>query len=72
MACSDCRTCAELKPEFFQPQKTHLIKATKPMERLSVDFKGPLESEDENKYLFIAVDEFSRFPFAVPCPDTSA
>ena len=42
------------------------------MERISVDFKGPLQSDDENKYLFVAVDEYSRFPFAVPCPDTSA
>ena len=70
--CSGCRTCAEQKPIFSQQTKSTLIKSTKPMERLSVDFKGPLESENENKYLFIAVDEFSRFPFAVPCPDTSA
>lgn len=42
------------------------------MERISVDFKGPLDTESENKYLFTAVDEYSRFPFAYPCPDTSA
>ena len=42
------------------------------MERISVDFKGPLESDSENVYLFTAIDEFSRFPFAIPCPDTSS
>ena len=42
------------------------------MERMSIDFKGPLESESEKKYLFTAIDEYSRFPFAVPCPDKSS
>ena len=59
--CSNCQICAEQKPKFFKPESTALIKATKPMERLSVDFKGPLESENGNKYLLVAVDEYSRF-----------
>ena len=42
------------------------------MERLSIDFKGPLGSNSENQYLFTAVDEYSRFPFAFPCPDKSS
>ena len=42
------------------------------MERLSIDFKSPLESDTQNKYLFTVIDEYSRFPFAVPCQDTSA
>ena len=46
--CSHCRVCAEQKPKFFKPESTALIKATKPMERLSVAFKGPLESENDN------------------------
>ena len=70
--CSSCRACAELKPRFHQTKDSPLIKATKPLERISVDFKGPLQSDTENKYLFNAVDEYSRFPFAIPCPDTSA
>ena len=37
------------------------------MERLSIDFKGPLSSSSKNKYILIVVDEFSRFPFAFPC-----
>ena len=42
------------------------------MERLSVDFKGPLKSRSQNSYLFTAVDEYSRFPFAIPCKDMSS
>lgn len=70
--CSSCRVCAEQKPRFHRPTKNTLIKATHPMERLSVDFKGPLPSNSKNKFIFTAVDEYSRFPFAIPCPDTSS
>ena len=38
-----CRTCSEIKPKFVKHDGT-LIKATRPFERLSVDFKGPLPS----------------------------
>jgi len=67
--CSSCGTCAELKPRFFKGDQGRLIKATRPMERLSIDFKGPLPSASKNKYLLTVIDEYSRFPFAFPCPD---
>ncbi|QQP40012.1 Uncharacterized protein FKW44_013906, partial [Caligus rogercresseyi] len=67
--CSSCRICAELKPRFYKPPVGTLIKATRPMERLSIDFKGPLSSSTKNIYMLTIVDEFSRFPFAFPCPD---
>ena len=35
-----------------------------------VDFKRPLPSRT-HKYLFVAMDEFSNFPFAIPCKDNS-
>ena len=61
---SSCRTCAQVKPDFFRPtEDQHLIKATRPMERLSIDFKGPLPTNSKNKYLFTAVDEYSSFPW---------
>ena len=41
--CCGCRVCAELKPQFYCPIPGNLIKATQPMERLSVDLKGPLQ-----------------------------
>jgi hypothetical protein len=64
---SQCKTCAELKPNFYKPDNPPLIKATSPLERISIDFKGPLPSGSQNKYILTMVDEYSRFPFAFPC-----
>ena len=69
--CASCPTCAELSPKFFSPAMGTLIKATQPMERLNIDFKGPLPSATRNKYFLCIVDEYSRFPFAFPCQDMS-
>ena len=69
---SQCTTCAHLKPKFFKPQNPPLIKSTQPLERISIDFKGPLPSGSQNKYILTIVDEFSRFPFAFPCKDLYA
>ena len=66
----DCQICAQNKPKFQKSSNAHLIKATQPLERLSVDFKGPLPSNNKNVYLLDIVDEYSRFPFGFPCPDT--
>ena len=68
--CRDCKVCAEVKPRFFQKPQERLIKATKPWERLSIDFKGPLQGK--NNYMLVVVDEFSRYPFAFPCKDMTA
>lgn len=66
-----CPVCAELKPRFYSNQG-HLIKATAPFERLSIDFKGPLPSTSRNRYILTIIDEYSRFPFAFPCTDVSS
>lgn len=66
-----CRVCSEIKPRFLKYTGT-LIKATTPFERLALDFKGPLPSTNKNKYLLTIIDEYSRFPFAYACPDTSS
>ena len=42
--CASCEVCSELKPQFYRAETGTLIKATQPMERLSIDFKGPLKS----------------------------
>ena len=68
---SACQTCAEIKPNFNKFKGT-LIHATHPFQRLNVDFKGPLPSSSENKYLLTIVDEYSRFPFAYPCPNMNS
>ena len=70
--CSKCRICAELKPKFYQSQKSKVVKATRPMERLSIDFKGPLPSSSRNKFFLTVVDEYSRFPFAIPCSNVAS
>ena len=55
----DCQVCAECKPHFYRPEQAHVIKATRPFERLSVDFKGPLPSTNRNVYLLTIIDEYS-------------
>ena len=63
-ACQACKTCAEVKPRYFKPPRGQLIKAMKPLERISMDFKGPLKGR--YPYLLILIDEYSRYPFAFP------
>jgi len=71
--CVQYTTCSALKPRFYQPPRNKLIRATQAWERIIIDFKGPLTTSHRgNKYLLIVVDEYSRFPFAFACKDTSA
>ena len=62
-----------IEASVFRPTPGTLIKATQPLERLSVDFKGPLPKSkySGNRFILTVVDEFSRFPWAIPCKDTS-
>ena len=69
---SSCKTCVEIKPKFFKPDNPCIIKATQPFERIGIDFKGPLPSSTQNKYLLTIVDEYSRFPFSYPCKDMTS
>ena len=57
--CQHCRTCAEIKPRFCKPAPESLVKATRPWERLSMDFKGPLRGL--KPYLLIIIYEYSRY-----------
>ena len=59
--------CAEIKPQFYKKRDDVLIKATKPMKQLSIDFKGPLKISTRNKYFLVAIDKYSWFSFAFPC-----
>ena len=70
---STCKSCCFLKPKFLQSQGSSLIKAIAPFQRLNIDFKGPLPvSSSGNRYLLTIIDEYSRFPFAYACRDTSS
>ena len=66
-----CKTCSECKPQYHRPEPAQLVKATQPFERLNLDFKGPLPTNDQNTFMLTAIDEYSRFPFAFPCKDVS-
>ena len=66
-----CPICRECKPAFHHTESAHLIKATQPFERINIDFKGPLPTNNKSKYFLNVVDEYSRFPFVFPCPDVS-
>ena len=63
----NCHVCNTVKPRYHKAANLHLIKATQPFDRLSIDFKGPLPSVTQNKYILTIVNEYSRFPFADPC-----
>ena len=63
--CRNYKTCAEVKPQYFQPASRTSIKAVRPWDRVSVDFKGPVRGP--RPYLLIVVDEYSRFPCVFPC-----
>ena len=69
---SRCRICSEVKPQFYKPENNPLIQATRPLQRLNIDFKGPVPSSTPNKYILTVVDEYSRYPFAIPCPNMLA
>ena len=69
---AECSVCAEVKPRFYKPNKTSLVRSTQPLEKISIDFKGPLPTSSKNKYLLTMIDEYSRFPWAFPCADMTA
>ena len=69
---ASCKECAEFKLRFHMPQESTLIKAIQHFERLNLDFKGPLPSVSQNKYLLTIIDEYSRFLFAMSCKGIEA
>ena len=68
----NCSVCKQVKPNFYAPKLKQLVNATRPWERLSMDFVGPLPSKNNNKYILTLIDEYSRFPFAFPCENMLA
>ena len=43
---SQCPVCCECKPQYHRPEKVPLIKATQLFERINVDFKGLLPTNN--------------------------
>ena len=69
---TSCSVCAKVNARFHYPPKTHLIKETQPMDRLSLDFKGPIALCTQNRYMLTVVDEDSRLPFDFSCSSKDA
>ena len=69
---ASCKIYAEVKPRFYKPPEMHVIKATRPMERLSIDLKGSIGNLNCNNYMLTVIGEYSRFPFAFPCSNINA
>ena len=46
--CTECLVFSWWEPRFHSPESLGLVKATQPMEPLSMDFKGPLPSNTKN------------------------
>ncbi|PFX24531.1 Pro-Pol polyprotein [Stylophora pistillata] len=61
--CFDCKTSV-LQPVVCSPYQGHLA-----IKGISIDFKGPLQTNTSNAYFLMVVDEYSRFPFVFPFPD---
>ena len=67
--CRECKMCAELKPQFCKQAGETLVKATRPWERIVVDFKGPVKGK--MSYVLV-IDEISRFHLRFPWRDVSS
>ena len=69
-----CQTCQQVK-EPTKPRKAEMmpIKSGYPLERIGIDIVGPLpKTVNGNAYIVVAVDYFTKFPFAYPLKETSA
>lgn len=69
---SNCITCLECKPRFYNPTSTaHVIKSSRPFERLNIDILGPKipACGTGRRFLMVIIDEYSRFPFAFSLQD---
>lgn len=63
----NCELCCRVKPRFEHLPYAELISADRPWQRLSLDFVGPLPpGPSGERFLLNIVDEYSRYPFAVP------
>ena len=60
MTTNECKICAKVKPHYAWPSHTPLMKATQSCATLSIDFKRPVPSINQSKYLLVIWDEFLR------------
>lgn len=63
-----CPTCQVTTDTYNRDPIQLTISTTRPLQQVSADFKGPLPN---GKYLFILIDDYSRFPFVDIVSSTS-
>ena len=70
----NCPLCQKLVTKLRPPPvERGSLMTTKPMDEVSIDVIGPLPPDpDGNKFIIVVVDNFSKFLFAEPRPDTTA
>ncbi|KAL7676746.1 hypothetical protein ACOME3_002995 [Neoechinorhynchus agilis] len=63
-----CEICSQLKPAIFKSNVGTLVQARRPFERIS---KGS-STYANCEIIFMAIDEYSQYPFAFACKDASS
>ena len=67
-----CEKC-QLKGKPRRNQSLNPIEVTAPFEHIGIDAVGPLPmTKNGNRYLLVAMDYFSKWPFAKAVPDITA
>lgn len=65
--------CAEIKPQYYKNDSSHLIKATSTFKPIEYRFHRTTANSSRNKYLLVIVDEYLlHIPVWVPSADTSS
>ena len=69
-----CPLCQKLVTKLRPPPVARgSLMTTRPMDEVSIDVIGPLPPDaNNNKFIIVVVDNFSKFLFAEPRPDTTA
>ncbi len=71
--CAACEKCARTKSSNTPPAKLHPHTASRPWQRVAVDFIGPLPpSSQGHLYILTFVDVFTGWPCAYPTFDATA
>jgi hypothetical protein len=72
--CNTCPSCATRKTPAPQARAPlHNIKSGSPMQLLAVDIIGPFpQSHNNNKYILVAMDHFTKWAEAYPIPNQEA
>ena len=72
--CENCDKCSSRKGPRRKPKgPLKLYNVGAPMERIAVDIMSPLPvTKQENKYLLVAIDYFTKWPEAYALPDQEA